>query len=439
MTDTVNIIGGGLAGTQAALTLAARSKSCRLWEMRPRTVTPAHHSGNLAELVCSNSLGSTRPGHASSLLKAELQLLGSHILQIAGDYAIPAGTALAVDRDLFAAKVTTLVEGTPGIEIIREECAEIPNKGLVIVAAGPLLSQALASNLADYLEQDTLYFYDAIAPIISDDSIDHSIAFPAGRHDQSPDYLNCPLEPDEYLSFVNELVAAKTIPLHELDRGVYYEACMPIEEIARRGPDSLRFGPLSPIGIRHPDTGATYYAVVQLRRENAAGTAWNLVGFQTRLTIGEQKRIFALIPAMPEAEFLRYGSAHRNCYVDGRANLTISGQLRNEFRIFIAGQLGGVEGYLESAASGLIAGINAAMLLEGKQPSAPPSTTMVGAMLRRVAGENVADGIKPEPVGAQYGLLPEPDVYIRDKKTRRMKIDKRALDDLAGWIKLQNT
>ncbi len=435
MTETVNIIGGGLAGTQAALVLAARGISCRLWEMRPSTMTPAHHSGNLAELVCSNSLGSTRSGHASSLLQAELRLLGSHILHIAEDCAIPAGTALTVDRDLFAARVTALVESTPGIEIVHEECSGIPGKGLVIVAAGPLLSPTLAANLATHLEQNTLYFYDAIAPIISNESIDHSIAFLAGRHDQSPDYLNCPLEPEEYISFVNELIAAKTIPLRELDIGVYYEACMPIEEIARRGPDSLRFGPLSPIGIRHPETGKTYYAVVQLRRENASGTAWNMVGFQTRLTIGEQKRVFAMIPALAQAEFLRYGSAHRNCYVDGRANLNICGQLRHEPRIFIAGQLGGVEGYLESTASGLIAGMNVAALMDGIEPSVPPATTLIGAMLRRVAGENVLDGIKPEPVGAQYGLLQELDVYIRDKKTRRTKLDQRARDDLIVWFK----
>jgi methylenetetrahydrofolate--tRNA-(uracil-5-)-methyltransferase len=435
MSDPVNIIGGGLAGTEAALTLAARGILCRLWEMRPRTMTPAHRSGNLAELVCSNSLGSTRSGHASNLLQAELRLLGSDILQIAEDCAIPAGTALAVDRDLFAARVTALVESMHGIEVVREECAEIPGQGIVIVAAGPLLSPLLAKSLASHLEQDTLYFYDAIAPIVSDDSIDHSIAFPAGRHEQSPDYLNCPLEPDEYISFINELINATTIPLHELDKGVYYEACMPIEEIARRGPDSLRFGPLSPIGIRHSQTGSTYYAVVQLRRENASGTAWNMVGFQTRLSISEQKRVFSMIPALAEMEFLRFGSAHRNCYVDGRANLTITGQLQNEPRIFIAGQLGGVEGYLESTASGLIAGINAAATLDGRKPSVPHPTTMSGAMLRRVAGENLLTDSKPEPVGAQYGLLPDLDVYVRDKKVRRMKMDKRALDDLAEWLK----
>jgi methylenetetrahydrofolate--tRNA-(uracil-5-)-methyltransferase len=435
MSDIVNIIGGGLAGTQAALILAARGKSCRLWEMRPCTMTPAHRSSNLAELVCSNSLGSTRSGHASSLLKAELRLLRSHILHIAEDCAIPAGTALAVDRDLFAARVTAMVEGMHGIEVVREECAEIPDKGMVIVAAGPLLSPSLAANLATHLEQDTLYFYDAIAPIISNESIDHSIAFPAGRHEQSPDYLNCPLEPDEYIGFINELINATTIPLHALDKGVYYEACMPIEEIARRGPDSLRFGPLSPIGIRHPKTAATYYAVVQLRRENACGTAWNMVGFQTRLTIGEQKRVFSTIPALAEVEFLRFGSAHRNCYVDGRANFTVTGQLRNDSRIFIAGQLGGVEGYLESTASGLIAGMNTAATLDGRKPDAPPATTMIGAMLRRVVGENAPDGNKPEPVGAQYGLLPELDIYIKEKKNRRISMDKRALSDLTDWIR----
>lgn len=438
MLDPINIIGGGLAGTQAALTLAARGIPCCLWEMRPHTMTPAHRSGNLAELVCSNSLGSTRPGLASSLLKAELRLLGSHILRIAEDCTVPAGGALAVDRDLFAARVNSLVESTPGIEIIREECTEIPSKGIVIVTAGPLLSTALATNLTDYLQQDTLYFYDAIAPIVSDDSIDHSIAFTAGRHEQSPDYLNCPLERDEYLNLVNELIGAKTIPLHDLDRGIYYQACMPIEEIARRGPDSLRFGPLSPIGIHHPETGAAYYAVVQLRRENADGTAWNIVGFQTRLTIGEQKRVFRMIPALAGVEFLRFGSAHRNCYVDGKANLTNTGQLKNESRIFIVGQLGGVEGYLESTASGLIAGVNVTALLDGREPDAPPPTTMIGAMLRRVAGENAPDGTKPEPVGAQYGLLSGLEINVRDKKNRRMIMDKRALIDLAAWIKSQD-
>jgi methylenetetrahydrofolate--tRNA-(uracil-5-)-methyltransferase len=436
MSDSVTIIGGGLAGAQAALTLAKLGKPCRLWEMRPRVMTPAHRTANLAELVCSNSLGSTRPGHAANLLKAELRLLDCELLKVAEDCTVPAGSALAVDRELFSSRVTKLAERTSGIEIIHEECTEIPPYGIVIVAAGPLLSPALAANLVTYLEQDTLYFYDAIAPIIADDSIDHSLAFPAGRHEQSPDYLNCPLERDEYLRFVSELIEAKTIPLHELDHGIYYQACLPLEEIARRGLDSLRFGPLSPIGIRHPESGATYYAVVQLRRENLAGSAWNMVGFQTRLTQSEQQRVFHLIPALAGVEFLRFGSAHRNCYVDGKANLTNSGQLKNEPRVFIAGQLGGVEGYLESVASGLIAGMNAAAMLEGKESVCPPPTTMIGAMLCRVAGENAPKDAQPEPVGAQYGLLPELEIYLRDKKSRRIAMDKRALADLAKWNKL---
>jgi methylenetetrahydrofolate--tRNA-(uracil-5-)-methyltransferase len=435
MSDVVTIIGGGLAGTQAALTLAKRGKPCQLWEMRPSAMTPAHRSGNLAELVCSNSLGSTRAGHAANLLKSELRMLDCDLLRIAENCAVPAGGALAVDRERFSTNVTELVDKTPGIEVVHEECTKIPTQGIIIVAGGPLLSPALATNLTAYLKQDTLYFYDAIAPIITDGSIDHTLAFPAGRHEQSADYLNCPLERDEYLRFVNELTAAKTIPLHQLDEGVYYQACLPIEEIARQGLDSLRFGPLSPIGIHHPVTGASYYAVVQLRRENLAGTAWNMVGFQTRLTQSEQQRIFRLIPALAKAEFLRLGSAHRNCYVDGRANLTNTGQLKTQPRIFVAGQLGGVEGYKESAASGLIAGINVATMLAGKTPCAPPPTTMIGAMLRRVAGEGVADDTQPEPVGAQYGLLPELEKPVRDKKMRRMMIDRRALSDLADWIK----
>lgn len=430
----VEIIGGGLAGCEAALTLARFGIPCRIWEMRPQVSTAAHKTPFLAELICSNSLGSKEPGRASNLLKQELTLLGSNLLRVAKDYAVPAGGALAVDRAGFAIAVSELVESNGLIEVCREEIKSIPEDGIVIVAAGPLVSEKLTKSIKLYLQNDTLYFYDAIAPIIADEGIDKNIVFASGRRNQSPDYLNCPLNEQEYNALQQALVNAELIPLRELDEGIYYEACLPVEEIARRSPQALRFGPLRAVGLKDPRTDSYPYAVVQLRREDTSGSSWSLVGFQSRMLRSDQELVFRQIPGLKDAFFLRYGSAHRNTFIDGTKNLNCTGQLINNPRAFFAGQLAGVEGYLESVASGLFAGWNAARMVNDKNPSVPSNECITGAILRRVSGEGLV-GDHPTPVGAEYGLLAELEVKTKDRQVRRNLIDERALSSLSDWIK----
>jgi len=422
------VIGGGLAGTEASWQAAERGVEVELCEMRPESMTPAHQTGYLAELVCSNSLGSNERTTAGGLLKEEMRYLNSIILRSADDSKVPAGGALAVDRERFAAKVTETIQAHPNIALKREEISDIPEDRPVIIASGPLTSEALASSLAKLIDEDYLYFYDASAPIISADSIDYERSFFASRYDKGgkEDYLNCPLNKGEYEMFQGELVEAEKAPRHDFDDIPYFEGCLPIEELARRGRDTLRFGPLKPVGLIDPRTQNRPYAVVQLRTENKERTLYNLVGFQTRLKWSEQRRVFRLIPALHSAEFVRYGVMHRNTFINSTHLLKPTLQLiRNEL-IFFAGQITGVEGYIESAGMGLIAGINAAKLIKGDEPIVFPPTTAFGALTCYItsATENF------QPMNANWGLFPPLEEKIRDKRERRYKLAQRSLKEL---------
>ncbi len=434
----VYVIGGGLAGSEAAWQLATRNQGVRLLEMRPVRPTPAHRTDRLAELVCSNTFKSTELSSAHGLLKAEMRELGSMILECADIARVPAGSALGVDRELFAAAVTERVTSHPLIEVVREEATTIAAP--CIVATGPLTSDTLASVIRERLGADSLAFYDSIAPIVSFDSIDQGVAFRASRYgketmesgaDDEGAYLNCPMSRDEYEGFIDALTAADQFHGHEFDEVPYFEACMPVEEMAKRGRDTLRFGPLKPVGLHDPRTNERPYAVVQLRQEDRAGRMWNIVGFQTRLRIPEQQRVFRSIPGLQNAEFLRYGSIHRNSYVNAPAALTPHLSARGDDRVLFAGQLTGVEGYTESAATGLLAGLNMARMLEGDAPVVPPPTTMLGALYRYM---READPAHFQPMNANFGLVDDLPVKIRDKKRKREMISERALTDLRAWI-----
>jgi len=431
----VHVVGGGLAGSEAAYQLAERAASVVLHEMRPVRATPAHKSDRLAELVCSNTFKSTELTNAHGLLKAEMRAMGSVILQAADEARVPGGSALAVDRDLFSAAVHERVASHPRVRIVREEVTTLPSPG--IVATGPLTSDALATAIRARLGVESLAFYDAIAPIVAADSVEDSAVWRASRYDRETmegagagAYINCPLTRAAYEAFIDALVSADQHQGHEFDAVPYFEGCMPIEEMARRGRDTLRFGPMKPVGLRDPRTGREPYAVVQLRMEDRAGRMWNLVGCQTRMRIPEQQRVFRMIPGLADAEFLRYGSIHRNSYLNSPASLTPHLSLRDDPQMLFAGQLTGVEGYTESSATGLLAGINLARMLGGEAPVIPPPTTMLGALYRYL---READPRHFQPMNANFGLiddLPEP---VRDKRRKRELLAERALGDLGVW------
>ncbi|MBU6366022.1 MAG: methylenetetrahydrofolate--tRNA-(uracil(54)-C(5))-methyltransferase (FADH(2)-oxidizing) TrmFO [Gemmatimonadetes bacterium] len=436
----VRVVGGGLAGCEAAWQVAQRGHAVALHEMRPERGTPAHRTDRLAELVCSNTFKSTEVVNAHGLLKAEMRRLGSLVLQAADEARVPGGTALTVDRDLFAEGVQRRILAHPRITVARGEVAALPEVG--IVATGPLTSQALAAALQARLGVEALAFYDAIAPVVAAESVDLAVAFRASRWGKETmegaaaegAYLNCPMGRDEYEAFIDALVAADQFTAHDFDAVPYFEGCMPVEEMARRGRDTLRFGPMKPVGLRDPRTGRAPWAVVQLRQEDRAGRMWNLVGFQTRLRIPEQQRVFRLIPGLAGAEFLRFGSIHRNSYVNAPATLSPALTVREAPALFVAGQLTGVEGYTESSATGLMAGINCVRVLEGRDAVVPPPTTMLGALYRYL---READPAHFQPMNANFGLLDElegvPTAVMRDKVRKREAYATRALDALAGW------
>ena len=429
------VVGAGLAGCEAAWRLAAAGVEVDLYEMKPVRFSPAHVSENLAELVCSNSFKAERAESAAGLLKQEMRRLGSVLLPCADLCRLPAGGAVAVDRNAFSAAVTEKISGNPLIHVRRGEITQIPEAGVGVIATGPLTSGALAAAIAG-LCGESLSFYDAAAPIVTAESLDRSVIFPASRYGRGDDdaYLNCPMDRGEYERFYGALACAERAPLHGFDAAdpKVYEGCMPVEVLAARGPDTLRFGPMKPVGLRDPKTGHRPWAVVQLRRENAEGTLYNLVGFQTNLKFLEQKRVFGMIPGLAHAEFARYGVMHRNTFLDSPRVLSADLSLKSRPELFFAGQITGVEGYMESAASGIVAGINAARRLSGLPAAVPPGTTMTGAMCRYVA----AGGEGPfQPMGANFGILPRIEPNIRGKKERYAALSARALNDLEGFLR----
>ena len=427
----VTIVGGGLAGAEAAWQAAERGVPVCLFEMRPTAGTPAHQTDLLAELVCSNSLKSQELTSASGLLHAEAGRLGSVIQQAARAHAVPAGTALAVDREKFAGALTEAMEDLPNVRIFRQEVTDIPN-GLVILATGPLTSPALSQCLISLLGEEHLYFYDAISPVVIAESVNMNVAFRASRYDRDgDDYLNLPLSREEYYRFVDALLAAERVPTHSFERFVPFEGCMPIEEMADRGKETLAFGPMRAVGLSDPRTGKGSYAVVQLRQENRERTLYNLVGFQTKMTYSEQRRVFALIPGLDQAEFVRLGSLHRNTFINAPLHLLPTLQWRRRETLFFAGQMTGVEGYIESAATGLLAGINAARLLAGRQLAVPPATTALGALLRYITDP---ERKRFQPMNVNFGLLPPLPRPLRGKAKKEM-MARRALADMDAWAR----
>ncbi len=431
----VRVVGAGLAGCEAAWQLARAGIETDLYEMKPVRFSPAHISRNFAELVCSNSFKAERAESAAGLLKEEMRALGSVLLPCAQRCRVPAGGALAVDREAFSAAVTEKIAGDPLIRIHREEVTAVPEDGVAVVATGPLTSDSLAAGIAG-LCGEALSFYDAAAPIVTAESLDRGAVFAASRYGRGDDdaYLNCPMDREEYGRFRRELAAAERAPLHGFDAAdpKVYEGCMPVEVMAARGEDTLRFGPMKPVGLRDPRTGRRPWAVVQLRRENAEGTLYNLVGFQTNLKFPEQRRVFGMIPGLSHAEFARYGVMHRNTFLNSPRVLSPDFSVRNRPCLFFAGQITGVEGYMESAASGIVAGLNAARRVEGLPPAVPPATTMVGALCRYAS----AGGEGPfQPMGANFGLLPALEPHIRGKRERYAALSARALQDLENFLR----
>ncbi len=429
----VVVVGGGLAGSEAAWQIARRGVPVRLHEMRPGTRTAVHRTGDLAELVCSNSLKSLELSNPHGLLKQEMERLGSLILRCAAETRVPAGAALAVDRERFSRAVTRAILDEPLITLVREETREIPPEGVVVVAAGPLVSEALAGAIARLVGHDYLYFYDAIAPVVEAGSIDRDIVFPASRYGKGDgsDYLNAPMTEQEYDRFLAELRGGEKAALHEIDRTPYFEGCLPIEEMTRRGRDTLRFGPMKPVGLVDPRSGRRPFAVVQLRQDDLAAEHYSMVGFQTQLTWPEQKRIFRTIPGLASAEFARLGQVHRNCFVNAPQVLGDTLEVGVRPGLFLAGQIAGVEGYVESAATGLLAGINAARAARGQEPVRLVPATMIGALCHYIAH---ADPGRFQPRNASFGLLPEAGSDLRRKKDRREARAAAALGALDAWI-----
>ncbi len=432
----VTVIGGGLAGVEAAWQAARAGAKVRLYEMRPVTQTPAHRTDKLAEIVCSNSLKSDEPGTASYLLKEELRRAGSLVMEAAAATRVPAGAALAVDRQLFAGYITEKIEHEPNIELVREEVTRIPKDEIAIIATGPLSSERLTAEIMKLTGNDQLYFYDAIAPIVAADSIDQSVAFSAARYGKGgDDYLNCPFDREQYQRFYDALIEATSVPLQRFEETRWFEACLPIEELARRGVDTLRYGPMKPVGLMDPRTGREPYAAVQLRQENLMADAYSLVGFQNHLRYGEQARVLRLIPGMEKAEFLQFGQIHRNTYICSPRVLRPTMQMRDRPKIFFAGQITGVEGYVESVAMGWLAGVNAARLGQGRTLIEAPPRSATGALARYVANAR-ADNF--QPVNITFALL-EP-LAEQDRRRFRRKRDRHqfqvelALKEWDTWL-----
>ncbi len=426
MKDYITIIGGGLAGSEAALKIANSGIKVKLYEMKPVKYSDAHSNVNLAEIVCSNSFKSNLLTNACGLLKEELRILDSKLIQIADKVKVPAGQALAVDRDLFAQEITRLIEGNENIELIREELTKIPDEGIVIIATGPLTSEALSKEIANLTGNDKLYFYDAAAPIIEKETIDMNIAFYGDRYGKAGDnsYINLPMNKEEYNKFYNELVNAESAVLHEFEKREIFEGCMPVEVMAKRGEDTLRYGPLKPVGFTDPRDGSKPYAIVQLRQDDNKATLYNIVGFQTNLKYGEQKRVFSMIPGLENANFVKYGVMHKNTYINSTKLLDETYNLKLDNRIFFAGQLTGVEGYVESISSGMVAALNAIEKFnKTNQKIIFDEKTMIGCLAKYISSPND----KFQPMNANFGILPELDVKIRDKKERYKAFSDRAL------------
>lgn len=436
----VTIVGGGMAGSEAALQLARRGIPVRLIEMRPVRKTEAHHTDGFAELVCSNSFRGSALINTVGLLKEEMRRTGSVLMHLAEGAAVPAGGALAVDRDKFSAAVSQAIADEPLIEIVREELTEIPSEGLTVIATGPLTSSKLADALIAATGEDQLYFYDAIAPIIDAESIDRSIVFAQSRYDKSetPDYLNCPMNQEQYEAFIAAIVAADQVSAREFEEAKFFEACLPIEVMAGRGVDTLRFGPMKPVGLIDPKTGQEAWAIVQLRMENREGTAYNMVGFQSRMKWGQQKEIFQTIPGLENAEFLRFASIHRNTFIHGPRVLNERLALKNRPNVFLAGQITGVEGYVESMAIGLVLGQTLAAQIQGHALEMPPKETALGGLVRHVTGQLTTDVDQYQPSNINWSMLPAiSKKKIRQKVFRRLAMAEVALTALDGWLEKQ--
>ena len=422
---SINVIGGGLAGCEAAYQIAKRGIKVKLYEMKPENYSPAHSNSNLAEIVCSNSFKSNLLTNACGLLKEELRILDSLLIKIADETKVPAGQALAVDREEFAKRVTEEIEKNPNIEIVREEVSHINNDEITVIATGPLTSDKMAEEIAKLIGENKLYFYDAAAPIIEKDSIDMNIAFFGDRYGKMGDnsYINLPMNKEEYEVFYNELINAEIVTLHDFEKKEIFEGCMPIEIMAKRGAETLRFGPLKPVGFDDPRTGKRPYALVQLRQDDSNATLFNMVGFQTNLKFGEQKRVFSLIPGLKDANFVKYGVMHKNTFINSTKLLDNTYNLKSNSNIYFAGQITGVEGYVESISSGLVAGINAANKYLNEDKAVFDKRTMIGVLADYISTPNE----KFQPMNANFGILPELDVKIRDKKERYEELAKRSL------------
>ncbi|KPC76703.1 tRNA (uracil-5-)-methyltransferase [Thermoactinomyces vulgaris] len=428
----VTVVGAGLAGSEAAWQLAERGVRVKLYEMRPVKMTPAHRGGQFAELVCSNSLRAATLTNAVGILKEEMRRLDSLIMRAADKHAVPAGGALAVDREGFSQEITDTLHNHPLVEVVNEELETIPD-GPVVIATGPLTSASLSARLKELTGEEYLYFYDAAAPIVEKESIDMEKVFVASRYDKGEAaYLNCPMTEEEFDRFYEALISAETAPLKEFEKEIYFEGCMPIEVLAKRGKKTLLFGTMKPVGLIDPRTGKRPYAVVQLRQDNSAGTLFNIVGFQTHLKWGPQKEVIQLIPGLENAEIVRYGVMHRNTFINSPKLLKPTYQFRDREDLFFAGQMTGVEGYVESAAAGLIAGINAARLVQGRELAVPPKTTAIGSLAHYIT---TADPKHFQPMNANFGLFEELPVRIRGKKERAEKYAERALEEIAVFAR----
>lgn len=441
MSQEVIVIGGGLAGSEAAYQLAIRGIQVKLYEMRPKKTTGAHVSNRLGELVCSNSLGSKLPDRATGLLQHELHMLGSLLLACAEEAAVPAGGALAVDREYFAQQVTETLENHANIQVIREEVTRIPADIPVIIATGPLTSEALAADIARLTGQDYLYFYDALSPIVEADSINMEIAFRANRYDRGDteegDYINCPMDKAQYLRFVNAVREAETITLRDFEREDpnFFEGCVPIEQLAQRGDDTLAYGPMRPVGLRNPHTGERPFAVVQLRRDNLAGSLYNIVGFQTNIRWSQQKDVLQLIPGLENASFVRMGQMHRNTFINAPTLLHPTMQFRQRETLYFGGQITGVEGYVGNVATGLVAAINLARQLNDLEAWVPPRHTMLGALCYYVTHAEPKDF---QPMKANFGIIPDLDKRVRNKRQRKQAYAERALQEMGQSIAVMN-
>ncbi len=423
-TTSINVIGAGLAGSEAAWQIAKRGLKVRLYEMRPEKKTPAHHTQNFAELVCTNSLRANQLTNGAGLLKEEMRRLDSIIMEAADAHNVPAGGALAVDRETFSSAITEKLTNHPNVEVIREELTAIP-EGLTVIATGPLTSDPLVQAIKRLTDDEGLYFYDAAAPIVEKSSLDMDKIYLKSRYDKGEAaYLNCPMTEEEFYNFYHELINAEMAELHDFEEQKFFEGCMPIEQMASRGEKTMLFGPLKPVGLEDPKTGKEPFAVVQLRQDNAAGNLYNLVGFQTHLKWGEQKRVFSMIPGLENAQFVRYGVMHRNTYLRSPEFLNATYQTKKRSDLLFAGQMTGVEGYVESAASGLYAGINAALIAQGKEPVIFPEETMMGAMAHYITH---ASPKHFQPINANFGIIPRLEKRIREKRERNLALSQRAL------------